>query len=545
MSLLDSDGEIIDKINAAKKQKKSKGTGLSRFKSLNRYKKYTEQYKEKNKPEAAPVLKEESVGTPSSEVKTSAPKVKTKQQSEPQSPSPKKQVTQKNLVEESSRNLDSKIKESPATPPVAEKIEPDEISSQDSSQSSDEHRERAFHHDVAVQPQKHEAHVEQIKEESKKVISENRIEQKLENTPTSSFLEGKIQEYKKENTKSTDRVQQEYLEEHSRSTNRVQQEYESDNNKSTEGVLPRVLPRVQNNDRTPEVRSLVGQNKKLLNIFFEDCKRQGSTTTGKFTREVLSQLLEVKPSTVKTLIYRLSLGGYIDRLPGRKGRGGWIQVAIPRHIYDQLMILESETTSGVISGYFDTKRSTQGSTTKSTNPSSSSSSLKNEFTTSTRELPEDWKNVNIPAELQAIGVSQSHIRQIFSDGLLTSDEVQDSFDSFSYDLKHNKVHASYGPLRLLMGVLRKRKSPYISEAMLSAEKQELESYMNKIKEAEEVKKRHAEMALIKKFDSWWSSLGQERKNQIVPPTQFVEEGSDMQEKIARGHFLENPRMIED
>ncbi len=493
MSLLDSDKEVIKQTQEQKKSnRKASTSGLNRFKSLNKFKKMTSEFREKEIP---------------NEPETVAFKETTPATIEPANDQNSKQTLE---VAEIKPQTINQTKETILEATQISAIEPVEIKS----------------------PQVKAVDI--VTTVSSPAVTKTTVLDDPKPTKKENVISNKSNEY----IASTNRVQQDHLTDHNKITTKKQ----IDNKQSTEKSTTRAPSGVHLSTQNSDVRMLVGQNKRLLNIFFQDCKRQGSLSTGRFTNEFLSEIMEVKPSTLKTLIFRLDKGEYIERLPGKKGRGGWIRISLPKGVYDQLINLENSGELEKLEQDSVVNKVTIGSTIRSTEPSSSSSNfILNNNTTTTDE----WNIVQIPQNVRDIGFSMAHVHQVARDGVLTVEELQSSLDAFSFDLNEGTVRASLGPFRLFMGVLRKQKVPYVSETFIDRERQELERYLEKRTNLELVKKQMAEDALLDKFTSWWSGLSQDKKNKIAEPSSFVVEGSDIQEKIARGLFLENPHIVEN
>ena len=167
-------------------------------------------------------------------------------------------------------------------------------------------------------------------------------------------------------------------------------------------------------------------------------------------------------------------------------------------------------------------------------PSSSSSDLllikklikKN--TTTTTPLDEGL-GIDIPDNLKEIGFGASQISHVFNNARnpLTPQELQDSLDAFSYDLKQELIKPKTSPLNFLMGVLLKR-GAYTSEAILIESKKEIESYMKTIKELEISMEDLKSVNKQKQFEKWLKTIPDDERNKIVPPSPLIKTGSRYQ-----------------
>ncbi len=331
------------------------------------------------------------------------------------------------------------------------------------------------------------------------------------------------------------------------STKRVQEtskESTENNDQSTNWKTIKSTTRVQNrvHSDVPEVRCLSGQNKKLLNIFFNDCKSSGSLFTGKFTNELLCELMSVKPSTLKTIIYRLNNKNFINRHQSKSGRGGWMSFQIPQTIFGQLIDLEKHETNLGNHNHWSTNKTTDRSTNQSTNYSSSSSYYVNNRDNETKEktttkefnsLPESWLNIEIPDVCKDFSFSKTHLKQIYHSkaNSLTHEDVQDSLEHFSYDLLNNNVSPHKGPLGFILGILRGNegrngKSPregtsYYSPQFLKHEEAEINRRKEIVKRRNEELSKRAELELSEEAFKFISTLKEEDKKAFLKPKEGI------------------------
>jgi len=320
--------------------------------------------------------------------------------------------------------------------------------------------------------------------------------------------------------------------------NKVTPDNSSDNSSGNNSVPDNSAGDSPNLPPIYDYRTLMGNEKNLLGIIFHECLREGALVTNKIPMSALASKLNTSVGTAKMTTHRLKKKGLIESVEAQRTKNGWTRYGILKELYQMLQSDASFFNS-------ESSRITKQVTKEITKaPSSSSGSFQNN-TTSTKELPLNWQIVQIPQNLKEIGISIGHINQIINDGFLTPDEVQDSLEAFSYDLEQGSVNARFGPLRLLLGVLRKQKVPYVSQALIEKERLQLAEYMRKKQEAESVKKQQAELGLVQKFEEWWEGLSSQQRNEVAPPNNIYKEGSNMQRKVARGIFLENPDIIEE
>ena len=137
--------------------------------------------------------------------------------------------------------------------------------------------------------------------------------------------------------------------------------------------------------------------------------------------------------------------------------------------------------------------------------------------------------IDIPDNLKEIGFGASQTSHVFNNAKnpLTPQELQDSLDAFSYDLKQELIKPKTSPLNFLMGVLLKR-GAYTSEAILIESKKEIESYMKTIKELEISMEDLKSVNKQKQFEKWLKTIPDDQRNKIVPPSPLIKTGSRYQ-----------------
>src|SRR5690606_18967080 len=116
---------------------------------------------------------------------------------------------------------------------------------------------------------------------------------------------------------------------------------------------------------------------------------------------------------------------------------GWTRYELPDDVYNE--ILQHETTDKLYANRAQTidKLEAKPITQPNTTPLSSSSFYKD---TTTSELLEVGYEFNITS-LQNIGFTETHLKQLVSRSGLSAQVIQDSIDSFAYDLRKNNVEA--------------------------------------------------------------------------------------------------------
>ena len=316
-------------------------------------------------------------------------------------------------------------------------------------------------------------------------------------------------------------------------------EYQTDNKQITERITKQITNGYQTDNKQitkPSFESLVGHEKNLLLLIFKECLRTGNLVTPSLTLSFITQSLECSSGTAKIAIHRLIKKGFTWRNESKTGRGGWIKFGLSKSLYQSLRIRETDNKQ-ITNGYqTDNKQVAQRIAQRITNATSSSSILNNNKNiTTTTELPEKWETIKITRSIKDLGFGALHIRQIHKNGTLEAQEVQDSLNAFSHDLENGKVKARNGSLNLLMGVLLK-KGMYISEDYLTESKKEIDAYLTKVEELEAAKEKLKEVNKQKQFEKWLETISDEKKDQIVPPSDLIKSGGPFQIAMLKGHW---------
>lgn len=208
-------------------------------------------------------------------------------------------------------------------------------------------------------------------------------------------------------------------------------------------------------DYIDAIKKLNGLQEKIFYYVVETCAARGLLETGILLTNDIISVAGCSYGTAKIAIKRLIDKGLINRMPGKRARGGHIVLSITKGIRSAAMEAKRDRllTSTIHQQVTEViKHLDINIDNKSQIPIYSSNSYINNTTTSA--LPEDWKNIDTEI-LQPIGFSETQLRQLYSKKLNTPEIIQESINHFAFGLIHNpKVKAYAEPLNVLMGVLR-------------------------------------------------------------------------------------------
>ena len=175
--------------------------------------------------------------------------------------------------------------------------------------------------------------------------------------------------------------------------------------------------------------SLVGLQKELILLIYNECNKSRSKVTNPLTIEFIFSLIRYKKSSVKAAIRRLEKKGYIKRYSFKNGRGGWSQYTIPDHLFHEILNLETSAKLESKWSQTEVKLGSQVGLQVESIPVVSSSYIINTTTT----LPEEIKRIDY-SPLADVGFNESHLIQIHREHMqkpelsLSADIIQNSIN---------------------------------------------------------------------------------------------------------------------
>ena len=259
-------------------------------------------------------------------------------------------------------------------------------------------------------------------------------------------------------------------------------------------------------EQTLSYCSLVGLQKKIVNLIHNECLNNRSRSSPKISLEYLSSILTTRKDTIKDAIKRLERKSLIIRKSYKPGRGGWSQYEIPEIVYSEILREEKERNREQIGS----KSGAQPGAQPGASLPSSSSDYKKTTTTSAEQgclileqLEPQW-NLDI-ASLEKIGFTQNHLVQIAKRKSLEAHLVQESIYAFAHDLENNAVQINSSPLNFFMGILNKSQ-PYVSRSAQYETPKEKAMRLFLEREARlKQQTQEIEMTLMQKMRSEWFS----------------------------------------
>lgn len=234
--------------------------------------------------------------------------------------------------------------------------------------------------------------------------------------------------------------------------------------------------------------------RQLVFFIVELCIARRQLSSGPITHEMLLGLCNTNVSVIKNAIHRLVQKGYLVREIGKKGQGGFSSFTV------------SETLKSVVMNELQKKSLSHNKVDSSNVPFSEHT--KGQGVCSS--LPSEWVEIDwFP--LDDIRFSQNHIEQLYKQGKLSAQQVQESIYAFAFDLKENQKGKTLkvGPLNYFMGILRNGIPYAANQNYEDPMEKELKGYISRIQEREEKLKKLEEEAILAAIPEWEKTLTEE------------------------------------
>ena len=297
----------------------------------------------------------------------------------------------------------------------------------------------------------------------------------------------------------------------------ISSKIETDNKQVTKRVTEQITIEQQTDNKRITIvgfEALVGNEKNLLVLVFEDCLRIGSLVSPEITLSHISERLEISPGVAKMVIHRLVKKGFIERASSKTGRGGWIKFSITKDLYQDLRIRQTDNKQVTIGHQTDNKQVTKRVTEQITEPPCSSSNLNINNTTTTE--PDLW--LSVPKNLEG-RVSIRQLRDFVKQGLISAEDLQSSLDGFAYDLEKGSIKAKNGnPVAILIGAVKS--GGYISQSYLSELKASLAGVEKARLELQQIQAANSTQQLQEEFESFRAKFP-DQAEQLKPTSKYL------------------------
>jgi predicted transcriptional regulator len=279
-------------------------------------------------------------------------------------------------------------------------------------------------------------------------------------------------------------------------------DYELDNKKDNIGRL------------IEAIRNLTGIQEKIFNYVVDICSARGVSDSGHLQTSDLAVVANCSIKSAKTSLTRLIDKKLIIRKKGKRSKGGYISLYIDREV--QAASVQAKMFVPQLLSYVNFNRNNSYLDNSKGNASvnnqlPSSSSINIYKTTTTTDLPYDWKEIDC-SPLKEINFSLVEILNIFRKcpETITPAIVQDSINQFSFGLINNAVR--YKGMNSKSAILVSsliQGTPWTEEFYVSEEE------LNKIEKRKRIVDQLEKTFKLSKFSEWFSTLTNTERENLV------------------------------
>jgi DNA-binding HxlR family transcriptional regulator len=320
--------------------------------------------------------------------------------------------------------------------------------------------------------------------------------------------------------------------------NREQSGSKLEANREQSGSKVGAKPRAKKTGFSP-LSKIIGQQKTLLILLYQECKKARMENTEALTLEYISDYTQIGKSVIKNTLQRLENKNCIMRKEYKNGRGGWTKYALRDDIFHDLLRLEKDHQLDKNNEQIDNKVGA-----KPRADSSLSSSISSNLVTTREEfkkfLPENWEHIETD-DLSKIGFTREHLLQLCKNENLNPEIVQESINAFAFDLEENgKADRIKGsPLGYFMGILRKGLPYFPPENYEPPETRALRQYIEH-KERQKTAKEELENRKFElELDEWIEKLSEEEIYQMIEEPRYRAKDSPFRRGFLSKHFKNN------
>jgi ribosomal protein S25 len=282
---------------------------------------------------------------------------------------------------------------------------------------------------------------------------------------------------------------------------------------------------------------LVGHEKNLLFLVFNECSRIGSLITPEITLSHICEALRINSGVAKMVIYRLTQKGILTRAKSKTGRGGWIKFGLTKELYQDLRIRETDNKEATNRNQTDNKQVTKRVTEQITSPLVSKLDNINTNLTNTDTV---W-NLSMIEHVEKYGINGGVIkraREISPN--LEIDQVCNVIEKFMLCMEGSASKEIKNKIAFFLSLTKKAAS---GEEILPEIETDTDRLMRElVTKAQETLKNRAELEeqlLEVSFQEWIGSLSGEQKLEIVPSSTLVKEGSHPHTQQFKIYYREN------
>ena len=255
--------------------------------------------------------------------------------------------------------------------------------------------------------------------------------------------------------------------------------------------------------------------------------------TGDLYTKDLCNSLEITKNSFKTATRRLIKKQNLIRNEGKKGKLGMVNFSISKELKHTFM------------KSFNSSYNSNSSYKKTIITKEEEVQKEN---TNQKELPDDWKQIDT-SPLKDIGMTINKLIDLYIDGHITSEGVQESINHFAWGLEHNKENYKDYKNLLKVFIGRVRKGHIWTESTYKTPKERFLEEMLKLKKQQREKEDKLIDEMVKEeFPKWESNLSDRDKEGMLPKNNgmFIDRATRI--KHLKKYYKENvliPRLNND
>ena len=360
----------------------------------------------------------------------------------------------------------------------------------------------------------------------------------IENKPTENLLETTVKPTEEINGKSTENLR------------KTTESKKAVRKKPTDKPTDEATDDIRKTTVKPtDVNGLVGLQKIAFFALVKQAKELGFLDNnngdritppingGEFAVSVLNKTYKQS----KDVLYELKVRGFIRQYAIKNGRGGFVQYAIGKELYQSCLLVEqmAKPTDDIRKTYG--KPTDKPTDTPTETPLSSNSKLNIKENTNT-EPDEIW--FEVPEVLKAIGIGSRQVWSIVRQGFVSEEEARQSLEHFAYDVEKNL--ATKKTNNFFFGILR-NKTPYTSQSYAQGEAKAIQEEIDRIKELQAQREELKELKIREEYEQYKIENpdfldGLKKGNQFLSsssPT-VLEQVGFAEFKKMKGYAEENP-----
>ncbi len=287
------------------------------------------------------------------------------------------------------------------------------------------------------------------------------------------------------------------------------------------------------------VKKLTGIQAAIFFYIVEICCARGLLETGCILTLDIAEAANCSYGSAKMSLKRLIDKGLLTRQPGKRSKGGHINLRISTAIRHAAMQAKQDSKTQPILHRQIVEKIKHLDNDLDNNTDNNSAIYNNNINNIIiNKLPDEWKAIDI-SPLADIGFSENHIQQIYNAGRSTPDIVQQSIFHFAFALehRHDDIAQKYkGPVNALMSVLIKGNCWY-EDKYESPQQKAMRLFLDAEKKKKADMQTMINELVALEFPRWREQLSEQQLRAIVPG-KFVGKNSPVVEMTLRSHFIE-------